>query len=109
MGADDQTLLDVRGLRRPGDEVSAPQPGEINPGIGAFHIRHDVPALDDQDEVPRQEKEGPMAERVGVDPDSSVLGDSELASNDGQVDVRALMGIGFRFGIEFSLSDLLDV
>ena len=50
-----------------------------------------------------------MAERVGVDPNGPVLDDSELAPNDGQVHVRALMGIGFRFGVEVALCDLLDV
>jgi hypothetical protein len=109
VGADDQTLLDVCGLGWPGYEVAAPQASEINPGIGAFHIRHDVPTLDDQDEVPREEKEGPVTERVGVDPDGPVLGDSKFAPDNGQVDVRALLGGRFCFGIEVSLGDLFDL
>jgi len=50
-----------------------------------------------------------VTERAGVDPDGPVLDYSELAPDDGQVDVRALMGVRYRFGIEirrfnFSLS-----
>src|SRR4030042_2039747 len=56
----------------------------------------------DQDE----ERIGAMG---GVDPDGPVLGDSELAPDNGQVNVCTLMGIGLCLGIEVALGDLLDI
>ena len=85
--SDHECLLDVGRLGWPGDEDAESGALESNPIIGLLHGIDNLAGWHDQNKVLGHHEDRPMgAERASRYPHGAVLGDTEFAGKDGDVD-----------------------
>ena len=94
MGPDDQRLFYVSGFGGAGDENAKAIWAPMNSFVSLVKIVHDLLRWNDQDQMLRDDKDGPVgSEGFAGDPDRGIFGHSEFAWNDGHVNAFEVVRI----------------
>ena len=107
--SNDECLLDVGGLRRTGDEDAKAGAFEADSLVGFMHVIDNRAARHDEHEVLGDHEDGSVRAEAGPRyPNCTVLGDSQLAWDDGDIEAFELMQVVYTGEIKGEFADAWD-
>ncbi len=103
--ANDQRLLDVGGLRRPGQKHAEARPFDVNSGVGVVHRVHQGSGRQHDAQMLHDEGQRPMTQLGVGQPDGAALGHAEFGLDQGKIQVAQVVGIGDGGQVQGRLAD----
>jgi len=105
VGADDQGLLDVGGLRGPGEPHGEAGDGDVGALVAFMEVVHQRVAADHDGDVLGEEGHRPVGAAVVDDPAGAVLRDPQLGGQNAIVHVAQVVRIAHRLHLDVHLGD----